>query len=327
MRYRVRRAIRCLPIAVAVCLLVLRPETAASAAKEGVTQCLEAVLPSLFPFFVLSRLLLNGESKGTCSLVSRLFGRVFSVPEAALPVFLMGLVSGFPVGASAAAELYRQGGCTKEEAERLLVFCNNCGPGFLFGAVSLRLYGGVKSALWLFVLQCLISVWLGALLGAGKVPSRREAQTSEAQRPLSFSHALPAAVLSGGRSALIVCAYVVFFAALTAFLPKVPLLRGMMELTGGILCLPKTASALPAAAFLTGFGGLAVACQVLASLEWTDLRGRLYIPFRLLHGSVMAVTVLMWQHLPILLPVWALLLAFSAFYVGKGRKQREIALY
>lgn len=323
---RLRRFLRLLPVFAAVCLLALRPETAASAAKEGVKQCLEAVLPSLFPFFVLSRLLLNGVGGGNGGHIERLFRRVFAVPAATLPVFLMGLVSGFPVGGSAAAELYRQGRCTKDEAERLLASCNNCGPGFLFGAVSLRLGGGVRDALLLFILQCLVSFWLGALLGAGKTVSRPDApESTEAALPLAQS--FPAAVRSGGRSALTVCAYVVFFAALTAFLPENALLRGVFELTGGVLRLPKTQEALPLAAFLIGFGGLGVACQVLAALEGTDLSGRLYLPCRLLHGLTMAVAVLLYRRMPVLLPVLLFALAFSVFFAARGRKRRKSVVY
>ena len=322
---RFRRLLELLPAAAALCLLVLQPERVSAAAQAGVKQCLTAVIPSLFPFFVLTRLLLSGGQSRRSGPVSRLFQKLFAVPASALRVFLLGLVSGFPVGASAAAELYRRGECTASEAERLLVFCNNCGPGFLFGIAAAHVSGGVRSAALLMIVQALSAVWLGALLGAGETVSDSKGQSNQSE-PTSFVRAFTSAVQSGGRSALTVCAYVIFFTALTAFLPESPLLRGIFELTGGILLLPEGRGSLPAAAFLLGFGGLSVACQVLAVLDGSGLRGGQYLPGKLLQAAVMTVTVFLIQRFPLLLPPWALALIFL-IYAEKGRKKRKNQVY
>ena len=139
MRVRLRSVLSMLPVLAAVILLALYPARASAAACEGVKQSLTQVFPALFPFFVLTKLLLSRSGRGKPPrLLSRFSERLFAVPSAALPVFLLSLVSGCPVGAASAAELYRRGGCSKDEAERLAVFCSNCGPAFLLGVVSPR---------------------------------------------------------------------------------------------------------------------------------------------------------------------------------------------
>ena len=40
------------------------------------------------------------------------------------------------MGAKAVAELYQQGLCSRQEAQRLLGFCNNSGPAFFIGVVG-----------------------------------------------------------------------------------------------------------------------------------------------------------------------------------------------
>ena len=328
MRIRLRGLLSTLPVLAAFLLLAFNPEKTAAAACEGVRQSMMQVFPALFPFFTLTKLLLSRSGIGKTPKLLRHFSeRLFAVPASALPVFPLSLVSGCPVGAASAAELYRRGGCTKDEAERLLVYSSNCGPAFLLGVVSPRLPGGTRDALFLLIAQIVISIWLGVLLGSGKTPSAAAESTGAAEKA-PFVRAFTDAVLSGGRNALTVCASVVFFAAVTAFLPELPLVRGLGEMTGGILLLkPEMPYALPTAAFLLGFGGLSVGCQVLAAISDAGLSGRRYFPFRLLHGCVMACAALLYVRQPLLLPVLLLILFFSAFCVKKGRKRRETAVY
>ncbi len=49
--------------------------------------------------------------------------------------FIMGIISGYPVGASIVTEFRNSGECSKAEAERLLSFTNNSGPLFIIGTV------------------------------------------------------------------------------------------------------------------------------------------------------------------------------------------------
>ena len=72
--------------------LLFFPDVSAAAAREGVTLCLQTVLPSLFPFFVLSSLLVQSDvprllSRAMAGVMYPLFG----VSGAGAAVFLLGL--------------------------------------------------------------------------------------------------------------------------------------------------------------------------------------------------------------------------------------------
>ena len=114
--------------------LLFFPDVSAAAAREGVTLCLQTVLPSLFPFFVLSSLLVQSDvprllSRAMAGVMYPLFG----VSGAGASALILGLLGGYPVGARTVAELYGRGEIAREEAEQLLAFCNNSGPGFFLG--------------------------------------------------------------------------------------------------------------------------------------------------------------------------------------------------
>ena len=58
---------------------------------------------------------------------------IFNIPgEGAFP-FVMGIISGYPMGAKIISKFKQQGICTNEEAERMLSFTNNSGPLFIIG--------------------------------------------------------------------------------------------------------------------------------------------------------------------------------------------------
>ena len=60
---------------------------------------------------------------------------LFNVPGEGAFAFLMGLISGYPVGAKIVTDLKDNNLCTTEEAERMLCFTNNSGPLFIIGTV------------------------------------------------------------------------------------------------------------------------------------------------------------------------------------------------
>ena len=65
---------------------------------------------------------------------------LFNVAPAGATAFVLGIISGFPLGAICAKDLYKAGNLSKPEAERLLTFCNNSGPLFIIGTVGAAIY-------------------------------------------------------------------------------------------------------------------------------------------------------------------------------------------
>ena len=114
--------------------------------EKGLGVILHKVIPSVFPYLVLSGLLYR---TGLAQRLGRLFGRpfrkIFRLPMAAFPAVLLGVLCGFPVGAKCAVEMYMQGFCTKKEAERIAAFTNFCGPPFIFWEPSVWEFSAISA--------------------------------------------------------------------------------------------------------------------------------------------------------------------------------------
>lgn len=260
--------------------------------------CGATLIPSLFPLFVLSRML---DSLGLPRVLSRRAGpwmqRLFGVSGAGAEAFILGLCGGYPLGATVVVELRRDGRIGRDEAERLLAFCNNSGPAFILGGVG-GVFGSARAGALLYAGHVLAAVCTGLCL-------RRSGDVSspvvfEATAPVSFAEAFTGAVTGALDSCLRLCAYVCFFGALTAvfdsfsFLPGLgpAFAMGFFELGGGIGALAGWAPGpltMALAGFILGWGGLSVHCQTLGAVAGTDIKCARHLMGRALCGIFAAV--------------------------------------
>ena len=303
--------------------LVLAPGEAMEGAKTGLELCFNVIIPSLFPFFVLSNLVVE---LGLAACLGRVLEPVmrplFRVSGPCASAVALGFVGGYPIGARTALSLYENGLCTKTEAERLLAFCNNSGPAFILGVVGAGVFGDSRVGLLLYLVHALASLLVGLLFrfyGGGETKHSVRQGGGRTIAAVRLSAAFTGSVTRSFQSTLSICAFVTFFSvtiqlltyfgvftALAAGLSAVfaplgltkewamRLLTGLMEISSGVWSLSGAgtlAGRVSMAAFMLGWAGLSVHCQVLSFLADSGLSTRTYILGKLLHGGLSALLV------------------------------------
>ena len=277
----------------AAVLLTLRPEAASEGVRTGLRLCAGTVIPSLFPFFVVISLLLQlGLADALQGVCGPVMGPLFHMRGACALPLLAGLLGGYPSGARTAAGMYAQGRLTREEAETLLGFCDNCGPGFLLGYAGAAVLGDVR----LGAALCGVHVLSALVTGMTVCRVRRRRGTPQAlpgsgAGNVSFAQALTVSARGAVESTLNVCAFVVLFQTLAALLPgELPWYAlGALELVSGMSVLPAGKAGFIAAAALAGWGGLSVHCQALALTAPEGLSFRAHWAGKALQAGVSAV--------------------------------------
>ena len=299
--------------------LILWPEQTMGAMRDGIKLCGNVILPSLFPFFVLSSLVVElGMSRYLGRLLEPVMVPLFRVNGSCAAALAMGFVGGYPVGARTAIELYENGQCSRTEAERMLAFCNNSGPAFILGVVGAGVFGSGAAGLLLYLAHLLASLGVGVLFrfykpGEGpQTRGRPGVQFQTSSFPRAFTHSVTGAL----QSALNICAFILFFTVflrilahagilgglarlLAALLAPLGmnqtwaerLLTGLVEVSSGVSSLTDGALSgrLSMAAFMLGWAGVSVHCQVLAFLGDSGLSVRTYVAGKLLHGGLSAL--------------------------------------
>ncbi|MBB6678257.1 sporulation integral membrane protein YlbJ [Cohnella lubricantis] len=123
-------------------LALAMPEVALDASLKGLAVWWEVLFPALFPFFVLSELLLGfGIVHLTGRLLDPLMRPLFRIPGAGGFVVAMGFASGYPVGARLTSRLMESKLLNRGEGERLVAMTTSSDPIFLIGAVCIGFFG------------------------------------------------------------------------------------------------------------------------------------------------------------------------------------------
>ena len=257
-------------------LLLCRPADAAAAVRSGLGLCAGTVIPSLFPFFVVVSLLLQlGLADGLQGLCAPVMRPLFHMRGICVLPLLAGLLGGYPSGARTAAELYRQGQLSRQEAELLLGFCDNCGPAFLLGYAGAGILGSQRAGVWLFIIHIAAALLTGmALCRIEKDRGPGLLRSNLPMKMVSVPKALTASVSGAAASMMNICAFVVLFQVLSALLPaQVPgPLLGALEMVIGMAALEPGQAGFIAAAAIAGWGGLSVHCQAMSVAEGVSFR-------------------------------------------------------
>lgn len=259
-----------------------------SAAASALSLCTRSVIPALFPFMVVSSLLVSmGFGIWTAPLFGRVMTPLFGLPGQAGSAMLLGLLAGYPIGARTAADLYQQGTLTQDEAQRLLLFCNNSNPVFLISVLGLGVFHSFRIGLWLWLIHLSSALFVGLLFRRKPAAPRRWNPIFPS--PCSFSSAFVGAVRSSFTNILSVCAFVTLFYVLAVPFsslpwPFSPFLVGFLELFSLTPLISASRVDFVIAAVCSGWGSISVHCQTAAVLDGTGLSPRSCVIGKLLQG-------------------------------------------
>lgn len=304
-------------------VLILDSRTALSGGAQGVDLCLRTVIPSLFPFLFLSGCF-SAAFAGTRLAGLHPLGGVFSLPPGTEYLLIPAFLGGYPIGAQSVAQAYDAGFLRKEKAERLLAYCSNVGPAFLFGMTAGQF--GQRHLIWECWAIQILSAWTAARFFGGRKDSPPAAKPSEGQTAFGIESALWAM--------LKICGWILLFRIVAAFLERwflwaaAPWIRvsviGLLELANGCCCLNQIVDEglrFVICNALLAFGGLCVAYQTASVCGKLNLR--YYFAGKLLQGTAASVLAAgIYYRLWYLFPIW---LACSLLIPKAVKKTVEIS--
>lgn len=299
---------------VIILFLIINPSRYINSAYNGILIWAKAVLPALFPFFFITRLLTElGGIKILANYFQGFMQKVFHVNGMGAYVFLMSMMSGYPVGAKITSELYEKSLISKEEATRLVTFTSTSGPLFVIGTVGAGMFVSAKMG---FVI--LLSHFLGAMLNGVLYRNHNYTQTS-LNRKARFElentpeNILEKSMLSAINSILIVGGYISVFFILIDILSDVGLISmlstllnmlfslfsidcyfsnsivvGFIEMTRGCYELSTYFTdytvATMVCTFIISFGGLSTMLQAMTFLQRCQIKLSFFFKQKITHA-------------------------------------------
>ncbi len=303
--------------------LVAMPQSSAVACKEALDVCINVLFPTLFPFFVLSDIFI---SSGGADFIGRylrfIMKPLFRINGNGSVALVLGMISGYPLGAKVTNKLKASGKISDNEGKRLVCFCNNCGPMFIISALGTGMLSSKSAGIMLYIIHILSSITLGIILGrVGKRISVSSYMGKVCDREGSFSHAVEGAMAGVIR----IFAFVIFFAVIMEITEQLgvfditekilervgvkksistPIIQSVIEMTTGLKKLSASENALShkliVSSFVLGWSGLSVIFQSRSVSEELGISLGRYVIARFAHGCIGAIYTYIALKLPLL---------------------------
>ncbi len=308
-----------LGIIIIIYLILVNPKTNMNSFYDGIILWAKFVMPALFPILFVSSLL---NASGVVTKLGRVFApmtkKLFNCNGVSGYIYILSMISGYPVGAKATSELYSKNLITRNEASRIASFTSTSGPLFIIGTVGIGMFHSTRVGIIV-----LISHFLGAMLNGiifRKLYTRQDNISYNLSTPTKDENLLENCMLSSIKSILVIGGYIALAYMVIAladsynlFLPISSLLnqifgldinivtsflQGMIEMTCGIqkismLGLGENLNIILATA-LVSFGGLSIFLQAYTYLAQSKIRVKVYLLEKISHTilSIMICNIL-----------------------------------
>jgi sporulation integral membrane protein YlbJ len=297
------------------------------ATKAGLLLWSNSVVPALLPFFIATELLsYTNIIKKIGNLLNKYMRPIFNVPGIGAYAFIMGIISGYPVGAKIVTKFRNDGLCTQAEAERLIAFTNNSGPLFIIGTIGISMYSSTEIGLLLFITHFISCILVGIAFRFWKYMDNEKIYnynvSSSSNTIVNFSNIgeiLSKSILNSFNTIIMIGGFVIIFSVVISILNNcnffnfvlflltpifkklgistnfiIPFASGIIELTNGlnlvsIVAQKSISTNIIISAFLLGFGGISVLLQVLSITSKSDISIKPYFIGKLLQGTIAVI--------------------------------------
>ena len=227
-------------ITVSLILYVLAyPIDASYHTRAAIKLCAEAIVPTLFIFMVLSRILSHICShKAFDGKIIKFLSTFFNIPSCIIPLCLTGIICGAPTGAFGICRMYDEGLCTKKEAEKACILASNCSAAFILGFVAAVL-GSKIHTIYIFVTNTLTTLLVYLIFFKDKT-AKSDAKLKV--RKVYLSELITESISSSVTSTITLCGYIILFYTfiqivcekLTYFLSCIGLSKTNITLTSAV---------------------------------------------------------------------------------------------
>ena len=300
---------------VIIFIIISNPEKFTSGTVSGLKLFFFNVLPGLFPFMLLTKLLTEiGLIFKTCQKFDKLSYKLFGTPGVSIYAFLMSILSGYPIGAKIISDLYLKGQISEIEAKKMSIFCTTSGPIFIIGTIGVTMFKNYKFGLILYASHIISSVLMGIIYHIlTKKKHKNLNKIVIIQKPLqtfSNSNILSKCINETINSLFIVGAYITIFYLLGEILTMLKIFNllnviiskpfnlfgfnsiessgftyGILEVTRGakVLSISPTPSSLILATGIVSFSGLSIIMQSMSFLKEAKIKAHNFIFSKCVH--------------------------------------------
>ena len=295
--------------------IILKSEYVMKSVSFSLSLWKDNIFPSLFPFFVISNLLINfGFASFLGELLKTLIYKIFRLKGEASFVIVMSMLSGFPSSAKYIRELYDKEIINEHEASKLLTFTHFSNPLFILGTISIMFLNNKEVGLLILICHYISNLFI-SLIFRNYYVSKKDTSKVSLRKALnlmyekrmesgkSFGLMISNAITSSINTSLFILGTISMFLIITTIIDQninlnpynQSILNGVLEMTQGLkhismLPIPLENKTILSTMFIS-FGGLSVHMQTIGLISDTKIKYLPYLIARILHASISGILV------------------------------------
>ncbi len=281
-------------------------------ALQGLLYCGNILIPSLFPFMVLSSFAVkSGLSEFAGRILAPLTKKIFHTDGCAGAIILLGLVGGFPIGAKGVVTLYEEKKLDLKAAQAVTMFLVGGGPGFIVSVIGVAMYRDVRTGFIIWGCQLAAQIFLGIFSCRKLVYTPVTENNADYQKQKkTLSTSVIEAAESGIQGIISLCGLVIIFSCLFGLSEDIKIISGLeyllksvhlpenicrsifpvlWEVTKGCNTCCMNAVPIWLISFALGWGGLCVHFQIYALVENLHISKLKFMLYRLAQGIISAI--------------------------------------
>ena len=295
----------CLSLLLFTAAIIIYPERYVNCCFQGFAMWAECVLPSLFPFMVITLIFVKTGIAEKASLPLKKVAGKLNLPPAAGACLLLSLCSGYPAGSRVLSEFYENGTISQADCKKLSCLCSTSGPLFIIGSVGYKMFQNKFLGVKILVAH-ILAVTLSSLIIA--LFSKKSAPNNLKRAPAD-SNVLYNAFYGAVISVAVAGGFIAFFYTVAQFAADFNLLlplekflnlflsesvsealcTGLIEATTGCRALAAISSDKLCAAlagFLVTFGGNSILLQQLSYLIKAHVNPLKFVAVKLIQAAI-----------------------------------------
>lgn len=251
------------------------------------------LIPSLFPFFIISDILIDYNIISYIPKKIKVFlCKVFNISDSALVILILSMISGFPSNARNTRTMYDKKMISRDEASYILMFTHFSNPLFILTTVGLIFLNNNRLGFIILIAHFFSNIILGILLRNNNIPTSNNYIFNDNNKHLgiiltnSIKHAIDTLLLIFGTLTVFLVISSILINRFDFDVYSSAILKGILEITIGLrdlsfLKISDIYKVVISTMFIS-FGGFSVHMQVISQLVGTDIsyknffQGRIY---------------------------------------------------
>ena len=251
------------------------------------------LIPSLFPFFIITDILINYNITDYIpKIIRKICKYIFNISDTMLTIFILSMFSGFPTNAKNTRLLYDKRLISLEEANHILIFTHFANPAFILTTIAIYFFNNQRLGIFLLIIHYLSNFILGFCF---RFFFKYDTNNDNVKNNISsFGNVFVGAIGHAIDTIITICGVIVLFMLLSSIIINTfnfdgyttMIIKGLFEITIGIESLSKlnltNSSKLIISSMFLAFGGISVHVQVLSQIVGTKIKyiyffmGRMY---------------------------------------------------